>query len=483
MHRLWFRLDDVVPLAEHAMACVTHRVTGAQATALAPSGPALVWTSTAVLDLLTSNGVPVWYGERGSIQAAEAHAWRDASGRYGTAWRDGYDSAYLPLTTHDGGTGPVIDLLRGARHIGHSWVTLDIDPADGHLIGASRVDGVGLPPRPRPGRHRVGRQAMVTCRDVDDLPYPALVADGYTSDSGHLLARLDRPTIQRLAADLDAVHANPDRTSDPMPGEYPILRLHGDVLTVLEQHDNGHAETYRATDHLTPDGEGYYPLGAYLWPWRHAHQSSRRRRRTNGTVTAVGASTFQTYRDGADVQAAFRRRRRGRRVGTRPRRLHRHHRREVRLRDHHPRADELRRRLPPGQRPAAIATTRASRTSGARPGRSRVHHRPLQPGRAARPGRLAVLRLGQQLTAPSAHHPAPGREPGAGPLTRSPHRGRRRARAAVLAMTRPASCPHHLASPHDLAVARPTAHPAHSRARPHGRARVPRKSRIREGNP
>jgi hypothetical protein len=272
-HRLWFRLDDVLPIAEHAMACFTHRITGAQAAALTPSGPALIWTSTAALDLLTSNGVPLWYGERGTIHAAEAHAWRDSSGRYGTAWTDGYDSAYLPLTTHDSGDSPVLDVLRGARYSGHSWVTVDIDPADHHLIGADRVHVVACRDDLVPAG-TTWTQATVTCHDVDELPYPALVAEGYTSDSGHLLTRFDKPTIARMAADLDAVHANPDSNSDPMPGEYPILRLNGDVLTVVEQHDNGHAETYRATDHISPDSDGYYPLGAYLWPWRHAPQPS-----------------------------------------------------------------------------------------------------------------------------------------------------------------------------------------------------------------
>ena len=36
MHRLWFRLDDVLSLAEHAMACPAHRVTAA------PSGQDLL---------------------------------------------------------------------------------------------------------------------------------------------------------------------------------------------------------------------------------------------------------------------------------------------------------------------------------------------------------------------------------------------------------------------------------------------------------
>src|SRR4051794_7757753 len=111
-HRLWFRLDDVLPLAEHAMACLAHRITEAQAAALTPSGPALIWTSTAALNVLTSNGAPPWYGERGPTPAAEAHPWRDTSGRYGTAWTDGYHTAVLPLTAHDGSASPTIDQLR-----------------------------------------------------------------------------------------------------------------------------------------------------------------------------------------------------------------------------------------------------------------------------------------------------------------------------------------------------------------------------------
>jgi hypothetical protein len=74
----------VLPIAEHALACPTHHLTGAQARAHATLGPALIWTGTPVLDVLTSNGVPVWHGERGTIHAAEVHTWRHiATGQYG----------------------------------------------------------------------------------------------------------------------------------------------------------------------------------------------------------------------------------------------------------------------------------------------------------------------------------------------------------------------------------------------------------------
>lgn len=85
-HRLWFRLEDVLPLAEHAIACPAHGVTAAQALAGAALRPALVWAGTPLLDVLVSNGVPVWYGERATPHAAEAHTWRrTGTGRYGTA--------------------------------------------------------------------------------------------------------------------------------------------------------------------------------------------------------------------------------------------------------------------------------------------------------------------------------------------------------------------------------------------------------------
>jgi hypothetical protein len=269
-HRLWFRLDDVLPLAEHAMACPAHRITGAQALAGAALRPALVWTGTPVLDVLVSNGVPVWYGERSVTQAAEAHTWRHlTSGRYGTAQRPGYDTAYLPLDTTTTDRPPVIDVLRGARHTGRHWVTVDIDPAGRHLIGPDRVRVVEhrdqlIPP----GGEWV--PATVTSTAVAGASYPALVADGYTSDAGHELPRFDRATVEQMIADLDAVHANPDAGSDPMPGEYPHLRLTGDVLVVLEEHDDGAHVTYLEADRVHPDAEGRYAVGAYTWPWRLA---------------------------------------------------------------------------------------------------------------------------------------------------------------------------------------------------------------------
>ncbi|MFG2043959.1 hypothetical protein [Dactylosporangium sp. NPDC048998] len=268
-HRLWFRLDDVIPLAEHAMACSAHKITDAQVRAGAPLRPALIWTGTATLDILQSNGEPAWYGKGGTIHAAEAHTWRHtATGSYGTANLDGYHTAYLPLD--DNGKRPgLIGIIRDAREeLGH-WMWVDIDAADEHLIGLHRVGFT---------EHRddlvpasaAWVPATVTCDPVAGAAYPALIPDGYTTDAGHLLPRFDRATVGRLAA----AHANPDRNSDPMPGEYPRLRLlddlYGNMLLIHGEHDDGTVTTVREADQVHPDADGRYSVGAYTWPWHLA---------------------------------------------------------------------------------------------------------------------------------------------------------------------------------------------------------------------
>jgi hypothetical protein len=261
-HRLWFRLEHVLPLAEHALACFDHRITGAQAQAGAASGPALIWTGTPAADRLTSNGVPVWYGPDGTAHAAEAYEWRDAAGRRGGTRLGGYASACLPMTD-----SRLVELLHLARMNGRNWVTIDIDPADEHLLRPDQVRAVACRHDLVPAGTR-WIPATVTCSDVDNRPYPALIADGYTSTSGALLARFDTSTIHRMSDDLAILHANPDRNTDSMPGECPTLELRGGELFVLDEHDTGDDVIRRISDRITRDSDGLYPLGAFLWHWR-----------------------------------------------------------------------------------------------------------------------------------------------------------------------------------------------------------------------
>jgi hypothetical protein len=136
-HRLWFRLDHVLPLAEHALACFEHRLSGAQAQARAASGPALFWTRTPAGDELTSNGVPLWYGPDGTAHAAEALTWHKPAGPPNTDQLGDYTSAYLPLTDNR-----LVDLLHLAALTSRNWISISIDPADGHLIRADRITAV-----------------------------------------------------------------------------------------------------------------------------------------------------------------------------------------------------------------------------------------------------------------------------------------------------------------------------------------------------
>jgi len=204
----------------------------------------------------------LWYGADGTAHHAEAFTWRDPLGRHGSDRPDDYLSGYLPLTD-----SRLIDLLQRARKTGRTWVTVDIDPVDEHLIGTDRIHTVAC-------RHDLVPAgtcwipATVTCPDVDNRPYPALIADGYTSAAGALLARFDTATIRRISDDLALLHANPDRNSDPMPGEYPALQWRGSDLVVLDEQDTGEDVRWHISDRITADEHGLYPLGAYLWHWR-----------------------------------------------------------------------------------------------------------------------------------------------------------------------------------------------------------------------
>jgi hypothetical protein len=269
-HRLWFRLDDVLPLAEHAMACTTHRITSAQTLALAPTVPALVWTGSPLMDILVSNGMPAWYGERGTDHAAVAYTWRHTvactwrtTRRYGTAWRNGYDTAYLPLDVASN-EPTVIDVLRDAWHTDRHWITVDIDHTDAHLIRPSLVHAVTHRDHLVPA-DAAWVEATVTSTAVAGAGYPALIAEGYTTDAGSEVPRFDRPTAERMIADIDAIH-----TTDALPGRYPHLRLVGDVLLVIEEHNNGERSTYRQIDVVHPDAQGRYAVGAYIWAWQRA---------------------------------------------------------------------------------------------------------------------------------------------------------------------------------------------------------------------
>lgn len=275
LHRLWFRLRDVAPLAAHARACTTHLVTEAQQRAAMPLRPALIWTGSASHDRLESNGLPGWFRDDGDPHTAIASTWQHvATGRRGTVNVPAYRTAYMPLVLGDEQLS-LADAIRIAHNDQQHWMTVDINPADAHTISHLRI-GFSAHRTELVPAGTGWTAAAVTCDAVAGARYPALIADGYTTDAGHLLPRFDHATVDDLILDLDAIHDNPDRSRDPdrsspAPGGYPILRmLDRGILAVYEEHHDGTSTSVTEVDQVRPDTDGRYSLGAHRWPWHHA---------------------------------------------------------------------------------------------------------------------------------------------------------------------------------------------------------------------
>jgi hypothetical protein len=256
--RQWWRLDEVLHLAEHATAAPQHRRTRAQVAAHAVDRPALIWNRTADGDELTSNGLPGWYDDHRRPHRVPADGWHHpATGRRGVATRDTDADGWLPLTIRPRrhGREPLIDRLRRGPTAGALWFVLDTRPtATARIQLLDHRDEIA-PPHVRwiPG--------TVTADVLAGVEYPALIADGYTALGG-VLARFDRTTVELIAADLAILRAG------AMPGEHPSVGLRGDVAVVAWDHDTGARATAPEMDQVHPDHGGRYSLGAYLWPWR-----------------------------------------------------------------------------------------------------------------------------------------------------------------------------------------------------------------------
>jgi hypothetical protein len=307
-HLLYFRVEQALPLAEHAMSCPTHRLTPEQVAAGARLRPALVLTATADGIGLSSNGVPSWCDDAGDLHTAPAWTWHHpGSGRRGTdtaatdlaltdtAATDLHlDSARAARPTqaadaedlanvvaihaaaNDAGRflsltrryrdrrDPLITVLRrGARRGGH-WLVLDTDPTHRHSRGRFQVvdhrDDL-LP------ASTTWTATTVTAPQVWYHRYPALVADGYTVHGGDgLIARFDHSTVAQMSADLAGMHIQ----ADSMPGEVAALRRIDDdpaAVGVAFSRDDGVTERWVEVDRVYPDAQGFYAIGTYLWPW------------------------------------------------------------------------------------------------------------------------------------------------------------------------------------------------------------------------
>ncbi|MER7894294.1 hypothetical protein ABTX15_31255 [Micromonospora sp. NPDC094482] len=256
--RLWFRVEDVLPLAEHALACPTHRLTRTQLAAGKSNGPALTLTRTGARGVLRSNGVPAWHTPQGDEQVAVSTFWRPSGPSSGN---EPADDVYLPV----GPAGPagrrVIDVLRAGRDLEQPWLAITPSSRHGDPLDVTYVQVLDRRADVAP-LGVLWRPAMVTSPQVAGRSYPALVADGYSTDVGGLICRFDPHTARLIASDLGG-----GWRLGTMPGEYPLLRFTGGTLLLLEERDTGGETLLDVDDRCYPDRDGYYSIGAYRWLW------------------------------------------------------------------------------------------------------------------------------------------------------------------------------------------------------------------------
>jgi hypothetical protein len=260
-NRLWFHLDDVLPLAAHAAGTNRHSITREQLVAHAPILPALIWNNTSGADTLASNGDPGWYDPNGRPHIAASRSWvHPATGRRGTT--PAGSGGYLPLRSVPNSGFHVIDWLQQAAAAGGHWLSVDLTRPR-PVIGADQLDirdqrGDLYPP------DVTWAPATVACVPTTGSgTYPALVADGYRNTVGGEIARFDTDIVTRMIIDLDS-----DRVADGYrPGSRAVLRWSGDRVEVFEHHAAGGIPGLRRYDVIGPDAEGRYPIGAHLWPW------------------------------------------------------------------------------------------------------------------------------------------------------------------------------------------------------------------------
>jgi hypothetical protein len=270
-NRIWFHLDDVIPLAVHAASTPSHGFTSAQLLARAPLMPALMWEATPAGHRLTSNGQPGWFDADGNEHAARGRTWVDRQHAIATAVDE---VGYLPVRGLPGSTFHLVDWLQQAAAGGAHWLSIDLTRrrpviSPSQLTVSDQRDDL-YPP----GASWV--EASVACVPATGSGlYPALVAAGYYSNHGGVLARFDRDTAARMVDDLQHARAH-------QPGFHAVLRWAGERIEIYTENTDGLTGLrrydvvgpdpdgltgLRRYDVVGPDPDGRYPIGAYLWPW------------------------------------------------------------------------------------------------------------------------------------------------------------------------------------------------------------------------
>lgn len=263
-HRLWWRVEEILPLAEHAAATPQQRKTRQQERAGWRDVPALIWSREPDGDWLTSNGVPIWYGVGGTEYRVRAETWpHTATGATGNPRPNDDGDGFLPLhAVHLDGRRALLDLLRFAREHEVPWLGVNADRnsetgKDRYLLSLGREDV--LPP------DASWVTATVTSDTVGGGYYSALVADGYTALDGGPLCRFPHDEVGRMAGHLN------DLSIGDGPSEHPILFLaHGFVIVYREEDTGEDSRRWIEEDRVPADADDHYAIGAYQWRWTRA---------------------------------------------------------------------------------------------------------------------------------------------------------------------------------------------------------------------
>lgn len=213
--RLWWRVEEIGPLAEHAAVTPRQRKTRQQYRAAWLDVPALIWS-------------------RG---------------------RDG-DGVLSLNAVHLDGRCTLLDLLRLARQHDVPWLGVNADRAskdsnERSLLSHSRMDL--LPP------DGSWVSATVTSGTVGGGYYSALVADAYTA----LLCRFLRDEVECMADHLHGLSIG------DMPNEHPVLHP-GASLVQWEEDTGEDSSRWIEEDQVPADVDDHYTIGAYQWRWTPA---------------------------------------------------------------------------------------------------------------------------------------------------------------------------------------------------------------------
>ncbi|MDG4751322.1 hypothetical protein O7630_10250 [Micromonospora sp. WMMD718] len=258
MSKLWWRLSEVSPLAEHAVHTPT--VNNPAHLLRAPSAvAALIWEQDETgSETLRSNGSPGWHDETGQLHRAHALTWQHpASGTSGV-----HDHAnphrnlvLLKVRRRDRSIHPVIDTIRYGVKRKHHWFWIDTTRMPYGYGTADHREEI-VPPEATWIRSEVEAPAL------ERLSYPAVIADGYVGADG-VLPRFTRDTVTGMITDLDELNSHPAT----MPGEFPTVAFHGDIAVISWQQHSLSDERVLEIDRCYPDAEGLYAIGAYQWTW------------------------------------------------------------------------------------------------------------------------------------------------------------------------------------------------------------------------